>query len=113
MSMNVYIRAERKVQVIKTGKEVKQTSTFHAWQTPTHVTREIVASPTPIEAYKNWVRETSHDYTENVYHEDDIWHEEPPIGTRVYNAGTDHINDLEQWIKECESEGYDIEVSEG
>ena len=113
MSMNIYIRAVRQVQVIKTGKIVEQTETFHAWQTPTKDSNAIFAAPDPIEAYKDWVKKNSRDYEENIYRDDDIWQEGEPIGTQTVNSGTSHLIELEEWIMQCENEGYDIEVSIG
>ncbi len=92
--MNLQVSGERTVTVNKTGKKSKQTTHFSLWQTPTEVT---------------WVKERSEDETEEVFAEDDIWCEREPIGTRTFNTGLEHIAELEQWLKECEDEGYELE----
>jgi len=108
MSMNLQVSGERTVTVNKTGKKSKQTTHFSLWQTPTEVTRAALKG-NPKQFYIDWVKERSEDETEEVFAEDDIWCEREPIGTRTSNPGLEHIAELEQWLKECEDEGYELE----
>lgn len=109
MSMNLHIIAEREVLVVKTKKKDVQSIEFGAWQTPTDVSYKIQKAADPIQAYKDWVLAQSFDEEEPVYAEDDLWGEREPIGTETYNAGKEHITDLDCWVEEAQDEGYDIE----
>ena len=41
--------------------------------------------------------------------EDDIWREYEPVDTRVINEGKEHIERFDEWLDDCEQNGYDIE----
>ena len=109
MSTNIHFVATREVQVIKTVKIITQEIKFNEWQTPSDVTRKIMASTDPIQAYKDWIlTECSIDFETNVFAEDDIFQERDPIGKEVFNAGKEHVAEFEQWIKMCAEEGFEV-----
>jgi hypothetical protein len=112
MSMNVYITARREVVVVKTGEKSVQTEHFDALQTPTKVTYEIVGSANPIQAYKDWVRETGKECEreELVYADDDIFCERDPIGTEMYNPADSHLEDFDHWLESMEKNGYEVQI---
>lgn len=109
MSTNIHFSASREIKVIKTGKIETQTIYFDEWQTPTRVTREIMESANPMQAYKDWIlRECSRDEEILIYADDDIWNEHEPIGKEIYNDGKDHVARFEEWLAMCETEGYTV-----
>ena len=109
MSTNIHFIATREIKVVKTGKTTIQEIKFKEWQTPTRVTREIIGSADPIQAYKDYIlRECSRDEEQLIYAEDDIWGEHEPIGKTIYNDGKDHVAEFEEWLAMCEAEGYTV-----
>lgn len=110
MSMNIHIDAKRDITVNKTGEETTQTYDLDVWQTPTNVSYEIVKSDNPLKAYKDWVLSIAQDTVEDVYSDDDIFCENPPISTRIYNAGKVHVRELEEEIEILQDAGYEISV---
>ena len=109
MSTNIHFIAHREVKVIKTNRVSTQEIKFDVFQTPTRVTHEIMTSEDRVQAYKAWVlREYSQDHVINVFAEDDVWEERDPVGERIYNAGKEHIENFEAWLKMCEEEGFEV-----
>ena len=116
MSMNIYITANRKITFKKkNGKrsgEV-QTIAFNAWQTPTAVTRAILASANPAAAYIEWVKtERSFDEEWPVFAEDDIWCDGDPIRVEIVNDGKEHIEQFIEWCDHMEEKGFTIKFEE-
>lgn len=111
MSTNIHFEAQREVIVVKTGQTRIQRINFdRVWQTPTRVTRELMAGD-PIQGYKDWIlRECSRDEILDVYAEDDYFEERGPVGTRVYNSGKEHVEEFEAWLEMCEEEGYTVQA---
>ena len=110
MSTNIHFLATRDIIVVKTGQQDKQEIYFDpVWQTFTQVTRELMDSGDPIQGYKDYIlRECSRDEILDVYAEDDYFEERGPVGTRVYNAGKEHVAEFEAWLEMCEEEGYTV-----
>jgi len=108
VSTNIHFKAEREILVVKTGKTDTQVEYVTVWQTPTNVTYDIVNSPDPIVAYIDWVKSVSNDVQEPVYADDDIFHEEEPIGTETFNPGLLHIKDFEHAVQNLGNDGYTI-----
>lgn len=110
MSTNIHFEAKREIIVVKTGHRDIQVTHFNAWQTPTEETRKIHAAADPFVAYKQWVLSNSEDVIVEVFADDDILEERPPIATRTFNAGLDHINQFDAWLKEMEENGWEVSV---
>ena len=109
MSTNIHFEARRKIQIELTGKIEEQTEHFKGvWQTPTSVTWKIIGNIDPILAYKTWILSVTEDHEINIYNEDDIWHDQDPVSTRIYNAGEDHCKEFDEWIKNVTDRGFDI-----
>ena len=109
MSTNIHWEATREIQVIKTGRISKQTINFNELQTPTRVTWEIMESADPVQTYKDWVlRECSVDEEFPIFAEDDVFGEKDPVGVEIYNAGKEHIEKFDAWLKMCEEEGFEV-----
>lgn len=109
MSTNIHFIATREVKVVKTNRVTTQEIKFNELQTPTRVTYEIKDSADPVQAYKDWVlRECSRDEEFDVFADDDIYQEREPIGKEVYNAGKEHIEKFDEWLKMCAEEGYEV-----
>lgn len=100
MSMNIYIEGTRKV-LLKSNpsKESTQTIHFNCWQTPTDVTDKILKSKDQMQAYKDWVM----DFYKRVKIEDDC-------GDVYDGYSEDHIERLNEFIKKCKNESYEIEI---
>ncbi len=110
MSMNILITATRKVTFKKKngrrGSEI-QTVKFREWQTPTQITYDILASKDPAQTYIDWIlRDCSLDIETPVYAPADIWEEDKPVGTRVWNAGKEHVAEFRAWIEQVEEDGF-------
>lgn len=109
MSMNIQFFATREILVIKTNQRSTQAIKYKGiWQTPTDITYDIMGSQEPAETYKEWVMSMSQDVEEDVYADDDIWSEREPVGKRIYNAEKNHVAEFDEWITQCEAEGYTI-----
>ncbi len=108
MSINLMILATRNITVDKTGAKDQQTDSFDLWCTPSDVTYNALSSKGTKEFYVNWVRKLDSKAVELVYAEDDTWESSVPIGTIERNYSLEHIKELEEWIAERESAGYDI-----
>ena len=112
MSMNIMITASRKITFKKKdGKRASsvQTVEFRAFQTPTHVTKQILASKDPAQTYIDWVlAECSVDEEEPVFADDDIYGEGKPVGIEIYNAGKEHVEEFRSWIQQVEEDGFTL-----
>lgn len=109
MSTNIHFIATREVKVVKTGKISKQEIQFTELQTPTRVTWDIMESVNQTQTYKDWVlRECSRDEEFPIYAEDDVFGQGDPIGVEIYNAGKEHIEKFDEWLKMCEQEGFEV-----
>lgn len=107
MSTNILIFATRKVVFKKPARVEVQKCIFNALQTPTVVTKKILASNNPVQAYADWVLTThSVDFVVNKYNKDDIFEEGEPIGIEVYNPAKQHVDEFLDWIKAVESMDY-------
>ena len=108
MSTNIHFHAEREIIVVKTGqKDIQRINFEQVWQTPTRVTLEIMKGD-PIQGYKNWVlSEWSEDEELEVFADDDVFCE-TPIGTKIYNAGKEHVEAFEAWLTMCDEEGFEV-----
>jgi len=96
MSINLLITAHRVVKVVKSDKTTRQCISFNTWQTPTSVTYDIINSPNPIEAYKNWIRTKSDkmDIDKSIFDKND----------HLY-----HIELFDEWLNMCDEEDYTVE----
>lgn len=108
MSTSIHFIGTREVQVIKTGKINTQEISFKEWQTPSDVTRKIMASADPIQAYKDWILSVSNDRIVVVFAEADVFQDREPIGKKVFNAGKEYIEKFNEWLKMCAEEGYEV-----
>jgi hypothetical protein len=109
MSINIHFKGERKVQVISTGKiETQTTKIPNVWQTPTEVTKEIMKSNDPVQAYIDWVMSQSKDDVCLVYAKDDVFCERDPIGYETVNEAKDHTHGFKQTINALTKAGYTI-----
>ena len=112
MSMNIFITAERKITFKK--KDGKRSGSvqkveFSTYQTPTRVTYDILESKDPAQTYIDWVlAECSVDEEEPVFADDDIYGEGKPVGTAIYNAGKEHVEEFKAWIAQVEEDGFTL-----
>lgn len=110
MSTNIHVRATREIIVVKTGvSEIQSQTCSMIWQTPTVVTKAIMACEDKKQAYIEWVEAKSKDETQLVYEENDIFHERAPIGVEVVNYGKIHAEEFKAWCDIMESKGYVVE----
>ena len=116
MSMNIFITATRNVTFKKKNGKVgedTQTVKFNAWQTPTIVTRQILASDDCAQAYINWVlTEFSEDEEVNVYADDDVFCEGEPIGVGIINEGKEHVQEFKDWMFDVQENGFTVTFEE-
>ncbi len=110
MSMNLFLMASLDAET-KLGKKVIR-EVCHLWQTPTKITRSILAIPDGeiFNAYKEWIISIAKDEIIPVYAEDDFFNEREPIGTETINHGMDHLQEVQEWLDE--HKGWEIEWSE-
>lgn len=110
MSTNIYFEGTRQIKVIKTGKVENQTIYFkYGIQTPTDVTKKIMGSAEPFQAYRDYVLEICEDYESPIYAEDDEFGLEDPIGVEIRNDGPEHVKRFNDWLKSVKEAGYDVE----
>ena len=111
MSINIHIVAERKISFKgKNGKKKTDTQRlkFNEIQTPTSVTKTIMAAADKKQAYIDYIKTLSRIEREPVYAEDDLFCERKPIGYEEVDWTVEHIKSLEEWINDCEENGYTI-----
>lgn len=109
MSMNFYISGKREITVSKTGSLEMQHCNYQPWQTPTIVTKKILASSAPVEEYKSWVMSFAKDEYEVIFGDDDIFCDMEPIGSKIVNASKDECAQVDSWIAAVTALGYDLE----
>jgi hypothetical protein len=107
--MNFYIKGKRDITVNKTGVVETQLCFYRPWQTPTAITREILASCWPVEAYKAWVMSISEDEREAIYAQDDIYGDGEAIDFNTVNVGKEECTQVDKWIAVVVAQGYKLE----
>ena len=107
--MNFHISGKRDITVNKTGAVEVQLIHCELNQTPTTVTREILASADPVAAYKAWVMRNAVDKKEPVYAENDFFCEDEPIGYKTTNYAKESCIELDEWIAAITAIGYELE----
>jgi hypothetical protein len=113
MSTNIHISATREVSFrTPTGvKSEPHTIYFSVWQTPSKVSRAIVASDDPTQVYIDWVLSISSDYEMPVYDSTDPFGDGEPVGTKICNDGVEHVAEFKNWLKNMYDRGFDITFS--
>lgn len=112
MSTNIHFYGQREIQVVKTGHLETQTMPIEVWQTPSRVTREILAAEDPVAAYVSWALRDSKDIEEKIYADFDFMQVGGAIGTRVYNPAQEHARAFLDTVNAMRDAGYEI-VAEG
>jgi len=106
MSMNFYISGKRDITVNKTGVVETQQCDYQPWQTPT--APRPPAATLPVEAYKAYIMSISEDEQEAIYHESDIYGDDP-IGYKTINVGKEECTQVDEWIAAVLAQGYELE----
>jgi hypothetical protein len=116
MSMNIYITAVREIYIPNIDKFSIQQITFDdVWQTPTDITRKILAHPdlpTQLDEYRSWVRSRGTIRHFPIYHENDHFSEGPILRFEEFDEAEHQIQQLNTWIDFCQQEGYSIQLQE-
>ena len=113
MSINIHIIGTRRITYTDgkgRQKAGKQEIEFPCWQTPSEVSRKIMATYSPIAEYQDWVRDQAQVEKIGIYHEHDIFCEGPVIGYNTFCAADDHLEQLDVWLMMCHEEGYKVTV---
>ena len=113
MSINIHIIGTRRITYAngkgsqKTGEQEIQ---FPCWQTPSDVSRSIMANCSPIAGYQAWVRSRARVEKIGIYHDHNTFCEGPVIGYDIFCAADEHLEQLNDWLKMCDEEGYKVTV---
>lgn len=111
MSLNIHFSATREILVFKSGGLQTQTTIYDGtWQTPTTVSKSIISSEHPIQAYKDWVKSIGSDEVVPVYQESDFFNEGEPVGFEVINSAEEHIKEFEEWLEEMNKGCWEVKV---
>jgi hypothetical protein len=111
MSTNIHFNGERKVQVLSTGKIETQTIRISSvWQTPTEVTKMIMKSSDPTQAYIDWVLSQSKDVQHPVYANDDVLCEREPVRYVTINEAEEYLKWFKEALDNMKVDGYEIVV---
>lgn len=111
MSMNIAIKAERKISYKdSSGKRRQdvQTEYFKVQQTPTDISYKIIGSSDPEAAYKDYINSYRNVELLPVYAEDDYMEEGEPLDYDEYCFADEHINDFNNWRDKKIADGYKI-----
>lgn len=115
MSMNLYIRGEREIAVVKHPNIIdKQYINFELLQTPTVLTYSVLGLKNlseQIVCYKQWVLQRYEDEEEFIYDDSNAisWDDEPVIvGKKIVNYGVEHIEELDSFLQKCSAGCYDV-----
>jgi len=110
--MNLYIFGTQECKVIETGEPFTRHSQFKTMQTPTEVTRKLLASEDVAQAYIDWVLSRGKDEQLPVYAENDYFRDGEPIGYKTVNWGKEHVADFKRWLTWMEEQGWDVHFEE-
>ena len=91
-------------------KEIKLIEHLPVWQTPTEVTRKILASSDPVKEYFDWVQTQSKIHYEPVYAPDDLFCENDPIRHVPVDYAQEHIKQFTKLMELFKDEGYELDV---
>ena len=114
--MNLYVRGQREATVKVKGvtKVILDMCNFSLLQTPSAVTRKILALASTTEmiaAYCEWVKSTLDPYEEAIYDYDAIPDADfnyPIIGKQMVDPAQEHITEFLAWISFCNDEDYTV-----
>jgi hypothetical protein len=108
MSTNIHFQAERKVQELSTGKiKTERLNIPYTWQTPTDVTKMIMKSSDPTQAYIDWVLSQSKDEQHPVYADDDVLCEREPVRYVTINDAEEYIMWFKETLDNMKTDGYE------
>ena len=122
MSINLYVSASRLATVTVKGKtkQIKDTTVFDLLQTPTALTRQVMALPSieqKVEAYCKWAADAMLPYEEDIVDYDgappNVYFDYPIIGTKMVDPSAEHVAAFRAWIQFCEDEDYVVDFAEG
>lgn len=108
MSINIHLRAIVDAK-LPNGNTKTLSERYDLYQTPTNVSFQIESSSDPLSAYLSWLRKVVIPYESDVYSDDDVWHEKPPIGKKLVDDYDSISGELKEWIHSHELDGYRIE----
>jgi hypothetical protein len=110
--MNIHINSEGEV-TYPSGVKHSLTEQFNCKQTPTVVTEQLLESPDPIQAYKDWIMLDSEDIPEEEF-DYEAWDENtqyyPVIGYKTYNWAKDHCIELDSFIGDAIVKGMKLDI---
>ena len=113
MSMNVHICAEGMI-TFPSGVTKYSEVGFNCLQTSTKETEQIVNSPDPIQAYKDWILSRwDKDEQSDISDYDRIDEgtgDFEVIGQEIYNFGKEHCKSLDEFIEDAKFKGLKIDV---
>lgn len=118
MSMNLYVHGLRKAFAFnRFGKKVEfeDRRNFCLWQTPTELTYKILELKTveeKIKAYIDWIYSVSSPREEIVYDYSANPNEDfnyPVIGKEIVNPAKEHEEQLKDFVKYADDEGFELE----
>ena len=101
MSMNLFVQASADGLIkLKDGKSKahRVTENFNLWQTPTKITRKILAKEDKLEAYTAWVLSISKEESQPIHEGLDDDMEPIIVGYEKYHYGKDHLTQLREWL---------------
>jgi len=112
MSMNIHIDSVG-VITYPSGVQQSHTERFNCKQTPTIITEQILESPDPIQAYKDWIMSNSEDTVEEEF-DYEAWDEKtqyyPVIGYKIYNWAKDHCEQLDKFMNDAILKGMKLDI---
>lgn len=117
MSMNLHIEATRKAFAFNAKKKkisFTDRRTFNCWQTPTNVTKEVLAKKSDdekVKAYLDWAESICPGYEDNIYDYGAVMGEDleyPVIGRKMVYPAKEHGKKLQDFLKNCHEEGFAV-----
>jgi len=113
MSMNVHICAEGMI-TFPSGITKYSEVGFNCLQTSTKETEQIVNSPDPIQAYKDWILSRWDKDEQEETFDIDTWDDSAgyykSTGFVIYNFGKEHCKSLDEFIEDAKVKGLKIDV---
>jgi len=112
MSMNIHINSIGEI-TYPSGIKKHHIESFNCNQTPTKITNEILASPNPIQAYKDWVMSYNEDEQIEEYDYatwDDKLDYYTIIGYKTVNYGKEHCEELDKFINDATVKGMKLDI---
>ena len=114
--MNIYVYGERKIKYLDSKNQWQdgiQSIDFggNVIQTPTDISKKIVASKDKLKTYSDYVKSIARDEFIKVYADDDYMHDKEPVKIIMVNYALEMLDRFVSIVNDAKDNGYEIHWS--